>query len=280
MISANPYAGPPNPSVIIGGGDATINLLGQVTGDFNMSYSSATKGASESLLLIEGKNIFAEVGTELELPIVTGMDMDLGAVSLILNFPSDKVEISDVFLTSDPTSPLMYNISGDELRIGWNSLIPAYLTKGESLITLKIKVIAESGEEGISMSLVADPLNELADGNFLVINDAILIADVIHTSALGIANNMADKLVFDNHPNPFKGTTNFVYYLPVDGKVILEIYDLVGNKVKVAVDEAQTAGNYTLNMDASILQPGVYTATLRLSNEDSMLVRTIKIISK
>jgi hypothetical protein len=281
MISANPYAGPADPSVTIGSSSGSQNLYGLCTGDFNQSFTpGTTKEASESLTLNYGKTIYAEVGDELELPIYTGMDMDLGAVSLILNFPSDKVDISDVFLTSDPSSPLMYNISGDELRIGWNSLIPAYLDKGESLITLKMKVINESGEEGISMSLVADPLNELADENFFVINDAVLIADVIHTSALGIANNMADKLAFANHPNPFKGTTNFVYSLPVDGKVILEIYDLVGNKVKTAVDETQTAGEYTVKLETNRLQPGVYTATLRLSNEDSKLVSTIKILSR
>jgi hypothetical protein len=283
-ISANPVTPPVGlqiPSITIGGGDATINLLGQVTGDFNMSYSSATKSGSETLTLNTGKNILAEVGTELELPIVTGIDMDLGAISLILDFPADKLEISEVFLTSNPTSPLMYNINGDELRIGWNSLVPVYLNEGESMITLKMKVIAEAGLEGMSLSLVADPLNELADGNFLVINDAVLEVDVIHTSALGmIQNNQSDNLELANHPNPFNGTTNFVYSLPVDGKVILEIYDLLGNKVKVAVDENQTAGEYTLKLNANSLQPGVYTATLKLKNESTFITRTIKIISR
>ena len=282
-ISINPVTPPAGlqlPTITIGGGDATINLLGQVTGDFNMSYSGATKGASESLLLKAGKNILAEVGAELELPIVAGMDMDIGAVSLILNFPSNKIEISEVFLTSDPSSSLMYNISGDELRIGWNSLIPVYLSEGESLISIKMTVIDESGVEGISLSLEADPLNELADGDYKVIDNAVLVADVIHTSALGIANYSGDELTLANHPNPFKGTTNFVYSLPVEGKVILEIYDLVGNKVMTVVDEAQNAGEYIINLETNRLKPGVYTANLRLSNEDSKLVRTIKILSR
>lgn len=283
-ISANPVTPPVGlqiPTITIGGGDATINLLGQVSGDFNMSYSSATKSASETLILNQGKNIFAEVGTELDLPIVARIDMDLSAVSLILNFPADKLEISDVFLSSDPTSPLMYNVVGDELRIGWNSLIPTYLNVGESLITLKVKVIDEAGLEGINISLVADQLNELANGNYDVINDAVLVADVIHTSALGMfENNQADKLELANHPNPFNGTTNFVYTLPVDGKVILEIYDIIGNKVKLAVEEIQTAGEYTFILDANTLQPGVYTATLKLKNERTFITRSIKIISK
>jgi hypothetical protein len=284
-ISANPSSPPSGlqlPSVTYAAGLITQDIYGLCTGDFNQSFiPGGTKDACESLVLKYGKTIYMETGDELELPIYTGMDMDIGAVSLILNFPSDKVEISDVFLTSDPAAPLLFNISGDELRVGWNSLVPVYLSEGESLITLKLKVIAESGDEGISISLAADPLNELADGNFFVINDAVLIADVIHTSALGvIENNLANNLELANHPNPFKGTTIFEYSLPMDGWVILEIYDLVGNKIKVAVDEIQTAGDYTLKMDASILQPGVYMASLRLSNEDSKLIRAIKIISR
>ena len=207
--------------------------------------------------------------------------MEAGAVSLIMNFPSDNVEITGVFLSSDPDSPLMYNVSGDELRIGWNTLAPVWLNEGESLITLKMKVSDPTGNGSIYFSLADDPLNELADGNYEVIGNAVLTIDVVKTSALGFGeNSLAENLTLSNHPNPFNGTTTFVYSIPVDGKVILEIYDLVGNKVKVAVDETQSAGTYSLKLDANQLQPGVYTATIKLKNTDTAITRTIKIISK
>jgi len=60
------------------------------------------------------------------------MDMKVGAVSLIMDFPSDDVEITDVILTSDPESGLQYSIKGNELRIGWYSLAPVWLNEGES----------------------------------------------------------------------------------------------------------------------------------------------------
>lgn len=280
LTSANPYTGPALPSVTVGSSSVSQNLYGLCTGDFNRSYSGASKGDSESLVLKSGKQIFAEVGSELELPITIGMDMDLGAASLILNYPADKIEVDEVFFTADPTSPLMYNVSGDEIRIGWTTIVPVYLTEGACLITLKVKVIEESGPEGINFTLASNPLNELANANYVVIDDAVLVVDVIQTSALGIINNTADRLELENHPNPFHGTTTFEYSIPVEGRVILEVYDLVGNKVMTAVDEVQGAGKYAYKVDANILQPGVYTATLKVLNKNDKLIKAIKIVSR
>ena len=97
-------------------------------------------------------------------------------------------------------------------------------------------MIGLPGEEGIRFKLAADPLNELADGDYNVINNAVLSIDVITTSMTGTGEiSLSDRLTLANHPNPFTGKTTFAYSLPVDGKVTLEIYDIVGNKVKSLV---------------------------------------------
>ncbi len=71
------------------------------------------------------------------------------------------------------------------------------------------------------------------------------------------------------------------YYFTSNGQVIIEVYNLVGSKVKVAVDETQSAGNHSLKFDASNLQPGVYTAILKLKNSnDSVTTRAIKMINR
>jgi hypothetical protein len=261
-------------------GNYIKKIFAQCTGDFNGNFAPGImKSASESLTLDYRENILVSSDTEFELPVYAAMDMEVGTISLILNFPADEVEITDVFLTSDPTSPIEYNVKGNELRIGWYTLAPVWLNEGESLITIKMKT---SSEEDVHFSLADNDLNELADGNYEVIGNASLVIDIPSTSSLGIGVNLSSEQVdFTSYPNPFKGTTTLTYSLPVDGQVLIEVYNLVGSKVKVAIDETQSAGEYSLNLDASNLQPGVYTAILKLKTSDAnVTTRVIKMINR
>jgi hypothetical protein len=283
LINSNPGpSGYPTITVPAGAASVSQNFYGLVTGDFNRSYVPGSfKSGSENLVLTYGDLIEAGLGSEFELPLYAAGDMEVGAVSLILEFPSDLMEINGVFLSNDPDNSVPYLVYGDEIRIGWNSLTPLLLKEGEPMITILLKVNEPSGEEGIKFKLAADPLNELADGSFEVISDAVLRVDIIKTTATGLEETtLNDRLILSNRPNPFKETTTFDYSLPVDGKVTLEIYDIVGNKVKILVNETQSAGDYQLKMEQNELQPGVYTVTIRVENSENLLKQTIKIIKK
>ena len=53
---------------------------------------------------------------------------------------------------------------------------------------------------------------------------------------------------------------------------------MLGRRVALLVDERQAAGDYSLKMDATPLQPGVYTATLKFQTDDGDMIRAIKIV--
>lgn len=61
-----------------------------------------------------------------------------------------------------------------------------------------------------------------------------------------------------NYPNPFNPSTVISYQLPVNGFVILKVFDVLGNKVATLVDEYKPAGLYEIEFDASSLASGIY----------------------
>ena len=61
-----------------------------------------------------------------------------------------------------------------------------------------------------------------------------------------------------NYPNPFNPITQIRYAIPTACQVRLEIYNLLGQKVTVLVDEYQPPGQKTVNWEAKDLSSGIY----------------------
>ena len=61
-----------------------------------------------------------------------------------------------------------------------------------------------------------------------------------------------------NYPNPFNPITTIRYDLPVSSDVRLEVYDIIGRRVAVLVNDQIQAGRYTVQFDASGFASGVY----------------------
>lgn len=72
-------------------------------------------------------------------------------------------------------------------------------------------------------------------------------------------------------PNPFQQSATIRYDLPEPAPVRLEVFDALGRRVVVLVDEQQTAGAHTERFDASSLPAGVYV--LRLQAADRSYTR-------
>jgi hypothetical protein len=62
-----------------------------------------------------------------------------------------------------------------------------------------------------------------------------------------------------NYPNPFNPTTVIRYGIPEDGPVLLEVFDIIGQRVLKLVDEPmQARGFYEVSFNRGILPSGVY----------------------
>ena len=61
-----------------------------------------------------------------------------------------------------------------------------------------------------------------------------------------------------NFPNPFNPSTTIQYNLPIQSKVILTVFNILGQKVRTLVQEEQEAGRHEVKFDGLELAGGVY----------------------
>lgn len=82
---------------------------------------------------------------------------------------------------------------------------------------------------------------------------------------------LAGYQLYQNYPNPFNPITNIKYSIPHNfsgepKKVIISIFNMLGQNIATLVNENQSAGNYEIKYDASNLESGVYFYRLNVDS--------------
>ena len=89
------------------------------------------------------------------------------------------------------------------------------------------------------------------------------------------ATEVFETLVFNNYPNPFNPSTTIRYQLSEQTRVLLDVYDVIGRRVKTLVNEEQDAGVYFVTMDASDMASGVYLLRFVANNVNDVQKMTL-----
>jgi len=79
-----------------------------------------------------------------------------------------------------------------------------------------------------------------------------------------------------NYPNPFNGTTLIEFQIPRRSSVLLEIFNVLGQKVATVINDVRTMGRYTVEFDGSDLPSGIYV--YRLSTPATSLLQKMLLI--
>ena len=72
--------------------------------------------------------------------------------------------------------------------------------------------------------------------------------------------------LYQNYPNPFNPYTTIKYDIHDAGLVSVEIYNILGRKVRTLVDENQLPGMYETKLDFSNLASGIYICVLKTNS--------------
>ncbi len=79
-----------------------------------------------------------------------------------------------------------------------------------------------------------------------------------------------------NYPNPFNPETSIRFSVPSAGAVKLTVFDVLGNEVYLYNTVAESAGNYTININARELSSGTYF--YRLEQGNNVLVKKMMLV--
>ncbi|MBI2420337.1 MAG: T9SS type A sorting domain-containing protein [Ignavibacteriales bacterium] len=81
-----------------------------------------------------------------------------------------------------------------------------------------------------------------------------------------------------NYPNPFNPATRIEFALPVEAKVVVEVYSTLGEKVATLVNTNMAAGNHGVTFDARNLNSGMYIVRLEAKSAQQNFVQVRKMI--
>jgi hypothetical protein len=121
---------------------------------------------------------------------------------------------------------------------------------GGQLSNGEISLTFTSGE-AVSGAFSSDDLS-LSSG-FSLISSGLITSDEVVNSDIPATFGISQ-----NYPNPFNPSTNIEYMLPKSADLRIEVYNSIGMRVAVLVDQQQSAGFHTVRFNASSYSSGMY----------------------
>ncbi len=90
------------------------------------------------------------------------------------------------------------------------------------------------------------------------------IINGISYGSVTVVNQLSEKAVpsayvlYPAFPDPFNPATTFLYSLPIDSRINITIYDVIGRQITRLVDGFQHRGEYSVRFEPRGLSSGVY----------------------
>ncbi len=171
-------------------------------------------------------------------------------------------------------SPIRFKVEdGDTPDLEIVSMAPQ--TKTEQWETVVFDFSEKDGGWNIIafMPDFANPVD--LDEDIVIYFANIRLGDVPDITSADFEAELPSKFGLDqNYPNPFNPTTNITFQVPVNSRVTLEVYDVIGRRVVTLVDDILDAGYHQVTFDGTPMASGVYLYRMQAGD----FVRTRKLM--
>ena len=107
-------------------------------------------------------------------------------------------------------------------------------------------------------------------------NDVLVFAIV--STIQGVLEAYDNNEVLNVYPNPFKSKTTISYTLNIEADILLEVYNLLGEKIEILANEKQTEGEHSFEFNSKEkgYSNGIYLIKLT-ANEEQLLKRIVEL---
>jgi uncharacterized repeat protein (TIGR03803 family) len=104
------------------------------------------------------------------------------------------------------------------------------------------------------------------------------IADAENVDIYSKEQAIPRQYKLSNYPNPFIGRSTIKYELPLDSKVSIKVYDIMGRMVATLVNGNKKAGTYTIDFNAGHVSRGSLYYRIIATSKDKQFKQTNKMI--
>ena len=91
--------------------------------------------------------------------------------------------------------------------------------------------------------------------DFLKVNSRIIETNVEKIDEPSVSDNF---MLYQSYPNPFNPSTRIKYTLPESSRILLRIFNLMGQEIEILVNGFQPAGEYEITWQPEGLPSGLY----------------------
>jgi len=264
-------------SVIISGINVVQNFYGLCVGDVNGSNipSPGDQLLSGHVEIIPNGVIDVCPGCVFTLPLRMSSQNNINAISLVISYPSEMLEVISVNTTNGEPA---YSACNNEIRIAWSELQSLKLAADDTLILLRFKAI-DKFINGISIDLEATPESELADETGNVIPAIQLFAETIKAGSW-TGFNETDYVIqqFRIYPNPASDIIHIELSSRKQATLNIEITDMLGRIMNIKKEYPIIPGINQIQINSSDFVNGIYTIHLNTEIDKTITEYSHKVV--
>ncbi|MHC1708714.1 MAG: LamG-like jellyroll fold domain-containing protein [Bacteroidales bacterium] len=258
-------------NITIAGADKTQDFIGICYGDVNNSFIPGLK--DEPSLKSENEGILSVYQNQsFTLPVRIRNNMSLGAATLNFIIPEKYFKLEEIIM---PEGSFTYRFANDIIHIAWNNTDALTLNSNDILLQFKMRRTSLSPPDDFTVTITG--WCELADGSAEVTEyQTLLIPKIIEAEVYPDGFYLGQ-----NQPNPFNENSLIPYFLPEEGTVSLEVFNILGELIYLINEGQQSEGQHNIYLSANSIPGGIYyyKMTYRSKSHDLRQTRSL-IISK